>query len=217
MIDRYQWSDGTELIQWFGSAEQPRLILFEPLFEERNRCRRFIAETARRLNEAGLTVAIPDLPGSGESLVGIENLNFSDWAAAARSACIAIAPSAIISFRGGVLVVPCDTTLSHWSFAPEQGSRIVRDLERIRAAAGASAIGYAGHPLTAKFLEELASVSLPKEERVHIVRLLSDAADAHAKVTGSPLWRRAEPGEDGALSDALADNIAEWGQQCGAW
>ena len=48
------------------------------------------------------------------------------------------------------------------------------------------------------------------------VRLESDAAEADAKVAGSPLWRRAEPGEDAALAAALAADLAAWTKQCAA-
>ncbi len=217
MIDLYIWSGGTELIQWFGSADQPRVLIFEPLFEERNRCRRLIAEMARELDKAGLSVAIPDLPGSGESLFDIKTLCFSDWTLAAQSACTAIRPAVIASFRGGVLVVPSETATPHWTFAPEQGSRIVRDLERARAAAGPSSTGYAGHMLSSEFVEGLAAATLPTGAQPHIIRLETDAALANQKIPGAPLWRRAEPGEDSALSKALADSILAWGKQCGAW
>ncbi len=211
------WSGGAELIQWFGPADQPTLLVFEPLFEERNRCRRMIAEMARALNGAGLSVAIPDLPGSGESLSGIETLNFQDWMSAAASACVALKPAAIASFRGGVLLAPAPISIPHWTFAPEQGARIVRDLERMRKASGDADRGYAGHPLSQSFLDELALANFKQSGVPYIVRLESDAADASEKVTGSPLWRRAEPGDDKALSISLAHSILNWGQKCGVW
>ena len=217
MIERYHWSGDSELIQWFGEADQPALIVFEPLFEERNRCRRMIAQMARELNKAQISVAIPDLPGVGESLTGIETLNFENWASAAQSACDALTPVGIISMRGGVLAAPASTRIPHWSFAPEQGTRIVRDLERVRKASGDEGYGYSGHPLIEQFVASLSEASFNDRPSLHVVRLESDAGMANEKVTGAPLWRRAEPGEDEALSNALAHSIKSWGQSCGAW
>ena len=217
MIDRYHWSGGSELIQWFGDADQPALIVFEPLFEERNRCRRMIAQMARELNKAQISVAIPDLPGVGESLTDIETLHFDDWVSAVQSASDAIRPVGTISMRGGILAAPTSSNIPHWTFAPEQGSRIVRDLERVRKASGDAGYGYSGHPLAAHFVERLAEASFNDRPGLHVVRLESDAGMANEKVTGAPLWRRAEPGEDEALSKALAHSIISWGQSCGAW
>ena len=48
------------------------------------------------------------------------------------------------------------------------------------------------------------------------VRLNSDAAEADAKLAGTPLWRRAEPGDDPELAAAMVADIAWWMSQCAA-
>ena len=107
--------------------------------------------------------------------------------------------------------------LSDLSFAPEQGTRIVRDLERVRKASDDEGYGYSGHPLIEQFVASLSEASFNDRPSLHVVRLESDAGAANEKVTGVPLWRRAEPGEDEVLSKALAQSIVAWGQSCGAW
>ena len=34
-------------------------------------------------------------------------------------------------------------------------------------------------------------------------------------IAGTPLWLRAEPGEDAAMAEAIADDIAAWSATCG--
>ena len=34
-------------------------------------------------------------------------------------------------------------------------------------------------------------------------------------IAGTPLWLRAEPGEDAAMADAVAADIAAWSRTCG--
>ena len=75
---------------------------------------------------------------------------------------------------------------------------------------------YAGHKLTSAFLDEVETASLAPVTPLRTVRLASDAADAEARIDGPPLWRRAEPGEDAALSAALAADLANWVRTCAA-
>ena len=46
------------------------------------------------------------------------------------------------------------------------------------------------------------------------VRLDTDPQPADRHVPGTPLWRRAEPGNDPALAVLLADDIADWIARC---
>ena len=48
------------------------------------------------------------------------------------------------------------------------------------------------------------------------VRLVGDPRPADRAIEASPLWRRAEPGNDLALAALLADDIAEWVAHCAA-
>ncbi|MCI1143823.1 hypothetical protein MOP88_18565 [Sphingomonas sp. WKB10] len=48
------------------------------------------------------------------------------------------------------------------------------------------------------------------------MRLSSDPAPADRHVDAAPLWRRAEPGDNPALAELLADDIAAWIAACEA-
>ena len=51
---------------------------------------------------------------------------------------------------------------------------------------------------------------------VRTVRLATEAASADAKLEAAPLWRRAEPDNDLAFAQAVADDIAQWIATCAA-
>lgn len=190
-----------------GENHSLQIIIIEPFFEEANRCRRLIATMMRALNEHGIGSSIAILPGTSESLVSIADIRLADW----RASLAGLSANGVVSLRGGALVDDAVRAPCHWRFAPETGNRIARDLKRT-ALTGSSL--YAGHPVSELFvaeLEECSPVSLPK---LRTVRLESDAGVADVKFDGSPLWRRAEPGEDASLAAALADDLANWVKQC---
>ena len=81
--------------------------------------------------------------------------------------------------------------------------------------AGESAL-YAGHRLSDAFLNELEAATPASVVPLRVARLESDAGEAEVELPGSPLWRRAEPGEDGELAAAIAVDIAEWTATCAA-
>lgn len=189
-----------------GLRDDLQLLVIEPLFEEANRCRRLVAQILRQLEAAGIDAAIAELPGTGESPIDIADVRLSDW----REAIAQYRPRFVASFRGGALL---DDGAS-WRFAPETGLRILRDLRRATLTSGNSTL-FAGHALSEGFLEDLESAS-PKGGAARTVRLETDPADADAKVEGSSLWRRAEPGEDVALAEALAKDLLAWMRSCDA-
>ncbi len=199
---------------WFrtGTGCARQILIIEPLFEEANRTRRMIAQMMRMLEAQGIGATIVDLPGTGESLTGVADVRLTDWAVAVGSAIAATGASRIAAFRGGSLLGGGDVPT--WRFAPETGGRIVRDLRRVRASGRSET--YAGHVLTDAFLADLEAAPIPVPAKVRTVRLSADAAPADAKVDGAPLWRRAEPGEDAALSKALAADLAQWIDRCAA-
>jgi len=53
-------------------------------------------------------------------------------------------------------------------------------------------------------------------QAVRTVRLETEAKPADAKLPGSPLWRRAEPDNDIAFAQTIADDIAQWIATCAA-
>lgn len=194
-----------------GCARQ--ILILEPLFEEANRTRRMIAQMMRLLEAADVGATIADLPGTGESLVDIADVRLADWQTGVDAAVAATGATLIASFRGAAILA-AKRAMPVWRFAPESGLRTVRDLRRVRAA-GSSAT-YAGHALSETFLAEIEAAPMTAPARMRTVRLSTDAAAADAKIDGTPLWRRAEPGEDTALSAELAADLARWIDQCAA-
>lgn len=192
----------------FGESHRLQILVIEPLFEEANRCRRLIAEVMRGLDRGGVESRLADLPGTGESAVDIADVRFADW----QAAVAAYAPALIASFRGGALVDGA-ATQGVWRLSPETGERIVRDLKRATLTSADSTL-YAGHALSPALLGELEGASLPPNANIRTVRLETEAADADLKIAGSPLWRRAEPGEDPALAAAIVSDLIDWAKRC---
>jgi hypothetical protein len=192
-----------------GDNHPVQIIVLEPFFEEANRCRHMIAVMMRALDGLGIGSRIVALPGTGESLVSSDTIRLTDW----RSALAGQRADGVASFRGGALLDDAITAPCHWRFAPETGHRLVRDLKRTALAGGTL---YAGHALSDAFLADLEATSAAPLSHLRTVRLESDGAEADVTYAGSPLWRRAEPGEDAALSAALAQDLADWMKQCAA-
>ena len=209
-IDQYDWrrADGTtgrETMLRFGPDTAPRVVVALPLYEEANRTRAFAVTLLRALARRGIGGVLPELPGTGESLVAtrdatLDNLR-SAFAAAAGEGHVAV------SIRSGALIDTAAHVLGRWQLAPIDGGDLVRELGRVADGEG----GFAGNIIGAVMLRELASAR-PAPARV--VRLASDPRDADLKLAASPLWRRAEPGNDPALADALASDIATWIATC---
>ncbi len=214
MSEHYEWRGGRELVLRFGAAYPIQVLILEPLFEEKNRTRWLITRMMRALEALGIGCALPDLPGTGESLMDGGQGSLDDWYDAARAACAVIQPVSIVSFRGGALLDNLGPPV--WRFSPETGARIVRDMERTRVAGGQDGL-FAGNKLSADFVAELREAVAASLPNSRTVRLESDAADADLKVAGSPLWRRAEPGEDPELAATLALDLAHWAKSCAAF
>lgn len=193
----------------FGESHDLQILVIEPLFEEANRCRRLIAELMRELDRNGVGSRIADLPGTGESESNIATVELDDW----RCAVKAYQANFVASFRGGALIDDAGQPGAVWRFSPETGVRIVRDLRRANLA-GSEAVQLAGHPLSARFIEQLEAAEPGPLPRVRILRLEGDPAAADARYEGVPLWRRAEPGEDPELAQALAHDLVNWVKQC---
>ena len=198
----------------FGDNKPVQILVFEPLFEEANRTRRLLSCVARALNTHDIGVNFCALPGTGESLTDIADVRLSDWRAAAAAAIATIKPVVIASVRGGALIDDAGTATGWWRLAPDTGARIVRDLRRTQLS-GETGL-YAGHRLSDAMLTDLEGASPVPLAPMRVARLENDAADADIKLIGSPLWRRAEPGEDAALAEAIATDLAAWTKLCAA-
>jgi hypothetical protein len=233
VINHYDWAGGREAMLRFGPDAGPVVIAAMPLFEEANRTRAFIVSILRALAGHGIASALPDLPGTGESLIETEYASVKNWNMAFSSAVELLEPESrpihAIAVRGGALVDTTAPVASRWHFAPVAGEGLVRDMLRARLAAamesgetiGAEAIAppgppieLAGNRLGRALLAELEH-SVPSEgPSLRIVRLDTDTLPADRHVAGAPLWRRSEPGNDPALARLLADDIAAWIATC---
>jgi hypothetical protein len=209
----YLWRGGEELWPRYGVNLPLQTIIIKPLFEEDNRCRQLITSIMRELAANGIGSVLPDLPGTGESRVEISEVAFSDWYEALLAVGEILKPSVVASLRGGALLDGAIPAKGYWRFAPETGMRIVRDLKRTQLSGSAL---YAGHAISDDFLVTLEGTTPALVSPLRTVRLESDAGEADAKLAGSPLWRRAEPGDDPALAAALVADLTEWVKTCAA-
>ncbi|MEP7008306.1 MAG: hypothetical protein ABI810_20165 [Sphingomonas bacterium] len=233
MIDHYDWAGGREAMLRFGPDTGPVVIAATPLFEEANRTRAFIVTILRALAAQGIAGALPDLPGTGESLIETEYVSIKTWNTAFSSAVDrfnpGIRPVHAVAVRGGALVDAAAPVASRWHFAPIAGEGLVRDMLRARLAAAKESgeaieaetiappgppVELAGNRLSRALLAELGSSAPSDHPPLRIVRLDTDTQPADRHVAGAPLWRRSEPGNDPNLARLLADDIAAWIATC---
>ena len=206
MISWYDWPGGREAMLRFGPADGPVVVAALPLFEEANRTRAFVVTILRMLAERGIASALPDLPGTGESLVPTEQISIAKM----RDAFAAVPGHYSISIRSGA-ILDAGQRKGHWHLSP-QGPELLRDLHRVRMANGAESEDFAGNIIAPGVMAEIQYWWPPRADRT--VRLESDPASADLKLPGAPLWRRSEPDNDPALAALLADDIAAWVRQC---
>jgi len=189
-----------------------RLLIVPALFDEGNRLRRFTVEVMRRLGRAGIDTMLPDLPGTNESLPGLETQDTGIWREAMRAAARHFAATHVLGLRGGCLFTP---DLPAFHYAPVKGAQILRGMLRARMLAGREAgleenrdsltetarregIVLAGYPLGAALFRELETLEAGPAQII-----------AQDRIGGSGLWLRAEPDEDAAQADALAAILIE--------
>lgn len=220
MIACYDWAGGREAIMRFGPDDGPVVILALPPLEEANRLRTFSVGIARQLAGCGIASVLPDLPGTGESLLPTYRATLTDWRAAFAAAAAFAGARHGAAIRAGALIDTAAILNSRWHFAPQSGSALVRELERTRKAAEiydrekespSNYIEISGNSLSRALIDEL-SAAVPSPART--LRLEGDGLPADQLVAGAPLWRRAEPGDDPALAAALAADIAAWVRRC---
>ncbi len=214
-FDRYDWAGGREAMLRFGPDAGPRVVAVLPLFEEANRTRAFLVAMLRALAGRGIGSILPDLPGTGESVVETRDLRLPDLRQAFAALVGTLDASVYaVTIRSGALV-DCDASLAgRWRLAPQSGDDLLRDLSRIRAASTMpDADGYAGNSLSEALLADLRDAVPYDASRT--VRLEGDPRPADARYAGAPLWRRSEPGSDAALAEVLAADVAGWIATCG--
>lgn len=217
-----------------GKPGQPMVIAALPPFEEANRTRALLVRTLLQLTVHDIAVMLPDLPGTGESLVATSDARLADWqaayAAAADHARHDHPQVHSVAIRAGALIDTRADVSSRWRLSPQDGPSLHRDLGRIVKAAAweerttidwdavaqpGPAVEIAGNAIARALLAELESARIDASGPLRTVRLTGDTAPADAHVDGPPLWRRAEPDQDLDLADRLADDISDWVARCG--
>lgn len=228
MSDTYDWAGGREAMLRFGPAAGPVVVLALPLFEEANRTRTFAVGLLRRLADRGIAGVLPDLPGQNESPVATEHAMLAGWRAAFAAAAAATGRRVhSVTIRGGSLIDHDARVVSRWQFAPAKGEALIRELIRTAQAAGepveidlnawsdeGGPVTIAGNLISRPLLRDLNAADCVRDGLVRVVRLDTDPAVADRKVEGAPLWRRSEPGDDPALAQCLAEDIAGWIDRC---
>ena len=222
-IDHYDWAGGREAMLRFGPDTGPLLVAALPLFEEANRTRTFTVTLLRALAARGIASVLPDVPGQGESTVPLTDLTVLRIATALEAVtdrCLDQGRRTYaLGIRSGALLDGAAHRKARWHFAPQTGDELARTLLRTWRAAGHTSrhpdpIEIAGNLIPQALLASLRAATGVPADRV--VRLMTDPAEADRKIDAAPLWRRSEPGNDLALVEILADDIAAWLTRCAA-
>jgi len=210
-----------------ASAPRATVLIVPPLFEEANRMRRTLVLAMRALAAEGFATLLPDLPGQNESLVSLVEVDLDRWQdELAEHAARIEGPVIVASVRGGALIDHRVQAAARWRLAPVGGASLLRTLLRARVSADREAgitsslealqddaktapLLLAGNHLSPAMIAQLATSEPQAVESLRSVALGADG------ITGTPLWLRAEPGEDAAMAGAIAADIAAWSKTCG--
>jgi hypothetical protein len=210
---QFRTRSGPEWMTLRGPLDGPRVLILQPLLNEANQCRAMVVDLARRLAFVGIRTGIPDLPGTGESLRPLAEVRWPDWQAAAAAAAEALrldgVPPAVASLRGGSLLDDACAARARWRFAETTGASLLRPLERAQRLTG----GASG--MTMNDTETLAGFRFDRELLGALrAAVPAPVAGPHRSLPfegkGTPVWRKAEPSNDPALAEALANDIAGW-------
>ncbi|WP_375270086.1 hypothetical protein [Sphingomonas sp.] len=196
-----------------GPDSGPTILAFPALFEEANRTRAILVGVLRRLAARGHSVALPDLPGQGESLTPVEAVDLIAWRQAAVAAADSLPrPVHVIAVRAGALVDADVPAASRWYWSPLTGQEQRRELTRLRDLGDGE--DYAGNLLSDALLAQLGGAEPTLTPAPRIARMESDPRPADVKLPGAAPWRASEPGTDPALVERIADDIHDWIAAC---
>ncbi|MBY4636133.1 hypothetical protein K5P26_03140 [Sphingopyxis sp. XHP0097] len=212
-----------------ATAPRATVLVVPPLFEEANRTRRTLVLAMRALAARGFAALLPDLPGQNESRVALVEVDLDRWRTALAEVAATIdSPLIVASVRGGALIDHRVRADGWWRLAPVGGASLLRTLLRARVAADREA----GHESTLETLQAaahreplllagnrlspdmIAQLGAAAVEPVAPLRTAAPGA-GDGRIAGTPLWLRAEPGEDAAMAAAIAADIADWSAACG--
>jgi len=219
----------TEHILRIAPVGSPRatVLIAPPLFDEANRLRRTLALAMRALAAKGFAAMLPDLPGQNESLIALDAVDLTQWQDAFAAVAAAVdGPLIVASVRGGALIDHGARAAAWWRLAPVGGASLLRTMMRARVAADREAgrtssieslqdeartapLLLAGNALSPAMVSQLGGAEAAAVEPLRSVGLGPDG------IAGTPLWLRAEPGEDAAMAAAIAADISAWSTACG--
>lgn len=221
----YNFEGFDEAVTCFGDAQATRVILIvPPLFDEMNRVRAMLVGAMRELAAHGIVTMLPDIPGCNESLAPISSQSMKSWQNAMADAALQLGASHVVSIRGGALIEGY-IALPHCRLAGVKGASLLKTMLRTRIASDKESgrnssieslladarrgpIELSGYTLGAMMLAELdAAIPDPAVQAYEVV--LGEG------IAGKPLWLRAEPQEDAAMSLALATELDRWSASCG--
>lgn len=204
-----------EMILAIDRRRDNRLLVIPPLFDEANKFRQQVYQTMKLLDEQGIDVFCPDLPGCNESLRRHCDQTIGSWRTAAAAAALHIEATAVLAFRSGAWLAPA--ALPGWVVAPPQPAQILRGLFRShKLAAREAGQELSGSQMLAHARSE-GIVIAGWEFSPQLVCELEDnvyaPADVHrvveqADVGGTALWLRAENDSDSDQAEALATLVA---------
>lgn len=223
----YEFADREELCLCHAAQSSRRVMLVPPLFDEMNRMRKLLVDVMRSLETLEVGSFLPDLPGTNESLITLEQVRLSDWQEALQACARKHDIAHIASFRGGALTIAGMEEAEHWIFSPVKGATLLRTMMRAKVAAdresglstsladltaqaGDGSLELAGNILGSDLFAQLNAADIPDMHNQRLVRLESDGKPADSHIPGSALWLRAEPDDDPAMSSAIARDIAGW-------
>ena len=215
MIRAYRFDGNDELCLRHGPETGPALLILPPLFDEANRVRHLMVETARALADHGVASLLPDLPGCNESLAPLAAQTLVGWRAAATRASAHFSATHVLALRAGCWLAP--ESLPGWLYAPAKPATVLRTMLRARALAAREAgreenandllaqartdgIELAGWSLGAALVAEL--------EREEFAPSAKHAVIEQDDIGGQPLWLRAENAYDAKQADALVAILA---------
>ncbi|WP_123906337.1 hypothetical protein [Sphingorhabdus sp. YGSMI21] len=189
--------------------------------------RKMLVDVMRSLEALEIASFLPDLPGTNESLLPLEQATLSDWQKALKTCALQHQISHIASFRGGVLAVADLQSANHWIFSPAKGATLLRTMMRTRVAADresglstslaelaeqarTGSLELAGNLIGSDLFAQLNAAEIPTMNNQRIVRLESENKPGDVQIPGAALWLRAEPDDNLAMSSAIAQDIAAW-------
>lgn len=216
----YYFAGRAEHVLSFGVGTARQILIVPPLFDEMNRVRRMLVQAMRTLAGRGAGSMLIDLPGCNESGADLWRQDLKSWTEAVGVAASQLGATHIASLRGGALIDHAAPVLPHWRMAPAKGSSLIKTMIRARIAGdreagrGATEAGLmasaqqgpielVGYRLGPEMVAGL-SEALPETLPSLIVRTLGQ------DVEGSPLWMRAEPQDDAAMSANIAADLEQW-------